>query len=152
MSPGKVSKRIVLDRVSWIDKMAVEIQSLPLSGFESFIGESKNIWAAESCLRRMLEALFDIGRHLLSKAFAVGVSEYKEIAIELKRNGVLTSEESELLVTMAGYRNRLVHFYVEVTEKELYQICKDRIADPVKIRDAFVRWLSKNPNLVNESL
>jgi len=27
MSPGKVSKRIVLDRVSWIDKMATEIKS-----------------------------------------------------------------------------------------------------------------------------
>ena len=35
---------------------------------------------ADSCLRRSLEALFDIGRHILAKGYARGVTEYKEIA------------------------------------------------------------------------
>lgn len=30
---------------------------------------------------------------------------------------------------MAGYRNRLVHFYHEVTDKELYSILKNNLID-----------------------
>ena len=30
---------------------------------------------------------------------------------------------------MAGYRNRLVHFYHEVTDKELFSILKNNLSD-----------------------
>ncbi|MBO8138798.1 MAG: DUF86 domain-containing protein [Desulfotomaculum sp.] len=30
---------------------------------------------------------------------------------------------------MAGYRNRMVHFYSMVTEKELYNILQDKLSD-----------------------
>ena len=32
-------------------------------------------------------------------------------------------EEADLLQILAGYRNRLVHFYHEVSVEELYEIC-----------------------------
>jgi uncharacterized protein YutE (UPF0331/DUF86 family) len=41
----------------------------------------------------------------------VGVSEYKEIAQALVRVGVLDRGSGALLRKLAGYRNRLVHFY-----------------------------------------
>ena len=37
--------------------------------------------------------------------------------------------ETCVLITMAGYRNRMVHFYREVTPQELYQIAKDNLKD-----------------------
>ena len=55
-------------------------------------------------LRRSLEALLDLGRHILAKGFGVGVTEYKEIASELCRHGVLTEADAALLRTLAGYR------------------------------------------------
>ncbi len=30
---------------------------------------------------------------------------------------------------MAGYRNRLTHFYLQVSPKEIYQIIKDNLED-----------------------
>jgi hypothetical protein len=60
MSPSKVSRRIVLDRIAWVDRMLREIRSLPLADRAAFLAESRNVWAAESCLRRAIEALFDI--------------------------------------------------------------------------------------------
>jgi uncharacterized protein YutE (UPF0331/DUF86 family) len=36
---------------------------------------------------------------------------------------------SEQLRLMAGYRNRLVHFYDEVSEKELFQILRNNLGD-----------------------
>ena len=84
---------------------------------------------AESYLRRSLEAIFDIGRHIIAKTPGKGIVEYKEIASALGDKGVITKQLAEKLRLMAGYRNRLVHFYHEVNDKELYQIIKNNLAD-----------------------
>lgn len=152
MTPTKVSKRVVGDRLEWINKMVSEINSLPLKSFEEFTGDRRNIWTAESCLRRALEALLDLGRHILAKCFGEGVSEYKKIAVELQRTGVLSQDDARLLRTMAGYRNRLVHFYNEVTTEELYKICRDDLGDLLAIRDAYLNWLKVNPDKIDETL
>ena len=97
MSPSKVSRKIFLDRIAWVDRMASEIRSLPFTGLESFLSDSRNVWAAESCLRRTLEALFDIGRYVMAKGFGLGLSEYREIAGKLADYAVPSNKDSALL-------------------------------------------------------
>jgi len=64
MVPGKANQRVVADRLDWVQRMLDEIRSLPLGSLNEFAGDRRNIGAAESCLRRALEALLDVGRHL----------------------------------------------------------------------------------------
>ena len=105
MTPGKLSRRIVADRMAWIDMMLEEIHKLPMDNYDVFLQDSRNVYTAESCLRRSLEALLDMGCHILAKSFGLGVTKYKEIAKELHRQGVLDSDNAELLKVLAGYRN-----------------------------------------------
>ena len=112
---------------------------------DTFLADPRNIGAAESYLRRGLEALLDVGRHILAKGFGLAVSEYKEIGAALRRQGVLAEDEAKTLRMMAGYRNRLVHFYYEVTAEELYQICVHELSDVERISDAYRRWLNAHP-------
>jgi len=72
MSPGKISKRVVADRLNWINKMIQEITLLPIKDYDSFALDKRNSFAAESCLKRSLEALMDLGRHILAKGFSQG--------------------------------------------------------------------------------
>ena len=152
MSPGKLSKRVIGDRLAWIDKMVVEIRALPLDSYEDFSANRRDVWAAESCLRRALEAIFDLGRHILAKGFGQGVTEYKQIASELETAGVLSHSRARLLSTLAGYRNRLVHFYHEVTSEELYEICRNNLDDLLRIKNAFRKWVNENPDFIDETL
>lgn len=85
MAPGKAKQRIVADRLDWVQRMVDEIRTLPLGSLDEFSADRRNIGAAESCLRRALEALLDLGRHLLAKIFGEAVTEYKKIAEELER-------------------------------------------------------------------
>ena len=80
MSPNRVSKRVIADRLDWSEKMVREIRTLPLENYSSLTADRRNVWSAESCLRRALEALMDLGKHIAAKAFGVGITEYKEIA------------------------------------------------------------------------
>ncbi len=152
MLPGKISKRVVSDRLAWVDRMLNEIHALPLESKIVFMQDSRNVWAAESCLRRALEALFDLGRHIAAKGYGEAVTEYKEIAITLKKHNVVSVEESTLMQKLAGYRNRLVHFYHDVSPDELYEICASHLGDVETIANSLRLWLASHSELLDETL
>jgi uncharacterized protein YutE (UPF0331/DUF86 family) len=152
MTPMAISKRVVADRLELVDSLLREIRSFPLGNQSDFFADRRNIWAAESCLRRCLEALFDIGRHILARGYGLGVSEYKEIALRLREKAVLAETEAKLLTVLAGYRNRLVHFYHEVSAKELFEICSNQLGDLELIQSAYRRWMKEHSEKVDSSL
>jgi len=148
MMTSAVRAEIVAEKISYIRNMVEAIRSLPQSSYDDFSADARNSAAAESYLRRALEALFDLGRHILAKAFAAAPAEYKQIADELAKNGVLSKEEGRILTEMAGYRNRMVHFYHEIGERELYNICRDRLIDIQGLIETFAHWLREHPEKV----
>ena len=98
-------------------------------------------------MRRALEALFDIGRHILAKGFAYPATEYKEIAKGLSENKVLVEGETELMRKMAGYRNRMVHFYHEITPEELHEICLYHLDEIRLLTDKLVQWTKEHQDI-----
>jgi uncharacterized protein YutE (UPF0331/DUF86 family) len=152
MMPQKISQRVVTDRLEWVDKMVAEIRSLPLESKDKFLADSRNVWTAESCLRRALEALLDLGRHMLAKGFATGVSEYKEIAEGLREHNVLNLKDSDLMRILAGYRNRLVHFYHDVSTDELYEICSTQLGDVEHLANTFRKWIAAHEDRLDDTL
>ncbi|MDE2059925.1 MAG: DUF86 domain-containing protein [candidate division NC10 bacterium] len=152
MMPGALSKRVIVDRLALVDALLSEIRLLPLADRQAFFADRRNVWAAESCLRRCLEALFDIGRHILAKGYGLGVSEYKEIAVKLQTHGVLSANEATIMHLLAGYRNRLVHFYHEVSTEELYQVCSRQLGDIEVMQNACHRWLTAYPERLDQAL
>jgi uncharacterized protein YutE (UPF0331/DUF86 family) len=148
MMASSVRAEIVAEKIAYLRNMVEAIRTLPLSSFDDFSADARNAAAAESYLRRALEALFDLGRHILVKAFATAPAEYKQIAEGLTQKGVLSREDGRILREMAGYRNRMVHFYHEIGERELYNICRDRLADIEGISDTLGRWLREHPEKV----
>jgi uncharacterized protein YutE (UPF0331/DUF86 family) len=80
------------------------------------------------------------------------VSEYKEIADSLASSGVLSKSSMDLMKMLAGYRNRLVHFYHEVSADELFEICSTELADVVLVQKALRHWVDAHPELIDEQL
>ncbi|MBI3584388.1 MAG: DUF86 domain-containing protein [Nitrospinae bacterium] len=120
--------KLIEDRLGFINKAVAKLKKTAnLSEDDFFSGDATAV--AESYIRRSLEAMFDIGRHITAKTAGKGIVEYKEIANALGNAGVITKEQAERLKLMAGYRNRLVHFYHEVTDKELFSILKSNLSD-----------------------
>ncbi len=97
-------------------------------------------------------SILDLGCYILAKAFGEAVSEYKEIAEVLVKKGVLNKEEGEKLRRIAGYRNRMVHFYQEISDQELYDICSQELKDVEYLLSLFLRWVEHNPEKVDQHL
>jgi uncharacterized protein YutE (UPF0331/DUF86 family) len=146
MSPGDINPKVVAQRAFWISQMMDSLKDLHLEEKAAFLADRHKIAAAESYLRRALEALFDIGRHILAKRFAYPATEYKEIAKGLSENKVLVEKEAELMRKMAGYRNRMVHFYHEITPEELHEICLYHLSEIKLLADKLVQWTKEHQN------
>jgi uncharacterized protein YutE (UPF0331/DUF86 family) len=149
VNPSKVRVTTVMQKSTLVDDMLRGLATLPLTSLEAFQRDARDAAAAESFLRRALEALLDLGRHVLAKGLGERTLEYKQIALALRREGVLDTTCSDILFDMTGYRNRLTHFYDEVTTAELFDICAHRSADIRRVRDAMLDWLRRHPELVD---
>lgn len=144
--------QVVLERVAWIRSMLAKLRRLPTADAAAFIADERTPAAAESYLRRALEALFDVGRHILAKGFGQGVVEYRAIADGLVDAGVLDAKLRPRLHAMAGYRNRLTHFYDEITAEELRRIVTDNLDDIEAVVDGMLGWLRAHPEATDKSL
>jgi uncharacterized protein YutE (UPF0331/DUF86 family) len=152
MVPGLISQKITVAKLDVISEMLGGVQSLPLASEDEFTRDPRMVAAGESYLRRALEALLDLGRHVLAKGFGLPVAEYAAIAEQLGAKGVVSGDLAASLKLMAGYRNRLVHEYDVVTPSELYSILTEQISEVVTISDAIRSWLAENPERVDRSL
>ena len=119
----------ILNLLRYIESCLNELKPFSKMSLKEFLSDKKNPPFVESYLRRALEAVFDIGRHILSKTYGYKEIEYKSIAKGLGEKGIISKELSDILYSMAGYRNRMVHFYREVTPQELYQIVINNLSD-----------------------
>ncbi len=152
MTPTGIKEKVIAERAGWIEGLLRGIAALPLESYEQFIGAPRNVAAADSYLRRSLEALMDLGRHILAKGLGRAASEYREVPRQLHAAGVLDEATSRRMSDMAGYRNRLVHFYDEVTPRELYEICAQRVDEITGVTNALMAWVRSHPKVVDRSL
>jgi uncharacterized protein YutE (UPF0331/DUF86 family) len=131
-----INQTLVRERLAFIEEQRRELAAmrrLPLSEFR----QPRNAAAAESFLRRSLEAVLDVGRHILAKSGRGDLAqEYKSIARGLGTQGVVTDSLAAKLVAMAGYRNRLVHLYYDIGPEELYRILQNEL-------DSFVSFVKE---------
>jgi uncharacterized protein YutE (UPF0331/DUF86 family) len=117
-------------RLVLIASYLFELEKLARISKKDFLADKTKTGAAESYLRRSLEAIFDIGRHILAKTGSLDLAmEYKAIARGLAQKDIVDRKIGQKLVEMAGYRNRLVHLYSEVTDEELYSIIIEDLDD-----------------------
>lgn len=136
MTPSAIDLKIVGDRLEIVEAALRELRALPAADVATFTGDRRNIWAADALLRRAIEALFDTARHLLAKAHGRGGLEYREVARLAAELGLVPADLAESLMKIAGFRNRLAHYYDEVTPTELFAVVSGRLGDLAALADA----------------
>jgi len=134
MTRGTIDLKVVGDSLEVIAASLRDLRALPQSSLAEFLGDRRNPAAAESLLRRAIQAFFDLLRHLLARAYGRGVLEYKELARVAAEVGLVRDPHlAAVALQIAGFRNRLVHFYQEVTGEEMYGILQSDLADLEKL-------------------
>jgi len=136
---GSKIKNFIADIQSSIKELSV-LADLDLKEFQS---DKRNYGLAEHYLRRSLEGVLTIGTHILSR-LPVKTKDYQEIIIGLAEQNIIPNDFAEKNKKLAGYRNRLVHMYWEVSKEEMYKVINEHLNDIDKFCQYFQEVLS-NP-------
>ena len=137
MTPGAVDLKVVGDRLQIVVSCLADLEGIPHGSIDEFISDRRNPLASDAALRRALEALFDVARHILAKGKGLAGLEYRAVAKLAADHGLISDPKlAERFTAMAGYHNRLTHHYDEVTPEELYGIITERLGDIAAIAES----------------
>lgn len=129
MNSLPLEKDIIVKRLEGIEAELLELRQLAQQELGGFSGGDG--WKlAQFHLHRALEGVFNISSHILSRIPGATASQYREIALKMGDYKIVPPDFAQTkLVQMAKYRNRLVHFYAQVSSEELYRILQVDLGD-----------------------
>jgi uncharacterized protein YutE (UPF0331/DUF86 family) len=140
VTAGRISLKVVNDLLQAVQACVDDLRRLPAGSLAEFTTDFRTSPAAESLLRRALQAIFDLLRHLLAKGYGQGTLEYKELArLAVEKDLVRDPRLGTVLRELGGFRNRLTHFYHEVTTEELFGIVRNELGDLEQIAEELRR-------------
>lgn len=137
-----LKKQVILDRLAFLQKSIKELkklQGLPREAFD----EQKNRWAAEHGLHLVAEAVFDIGNHILVACFSERPTNYEEIMPKLAKAKVIPEDLAKRFQRLGGFRNILVHDYLEVDFDKVYERLLNGLSDFEELAKKIDGWIEK---------
>lgn len=137
------NQELITERIGIIQSSVKRLAALAVMPLEQFCENEDAVDIAENRLRRALEALFDLGRHLVVKSGLGIPSDYRSVLEKLKEGKIIPPEFAQQIMGMAGYRNRLVHEYNKITPAELHEILQTRLSNLTLFCNYIVDYLQK---------
>lgn len=98
-------------------------------------------WSIERGLQLSIQLVLDVGGHILSEE-GVTVESYSEIIEELGRQDILPRKFAKNIKGMAGFRNILVHDYLEVDLKLLVKLVNNNLSDFRKFAQYILEYVT----------
>ena len=134
---------VVKERLQHMKRALDELKSMRKIERKDFLGDTRLQWSVERGFQIICEAVFDIGNHILVGKFSLAPSNYQSIIDELAKKGIITDELNKHFSGLGGFRNILVHDYMEIDAEEVYAKLKDRLGDFDMFIREVVGWLKE---------
>ncbi len=85
--------------------------------------------SAERWLQLSIEILIDIGTHLVVENEWGAVYVYRDLPEILYKQKILDDKYFKIFSDMIGFRNLLIHEYIEIDAKRVHEIIKNELND-----------------------
>jgi uncharacterized protein YutE (UPF0331/DUF86 family) len=124
-----VDKDIILAKSSAVKKHIKRIKDLPLQDFQTFQDNSDYQDILLFNIQLAVQNCIDIAAHIISDEDLGIPGSTNEMFYTLEENGYLTRDMTEKMVRAVGFRNLIVHEYVNLKLERVYEISKKDIND-----------------------
>jgi uncharacterized protein YutE (UPF0331/DUF86 family) len=135
---------VIEERLKALAEALTRLKELQGLAYDPFRKEFRNLWSAERGFQITAEALFDIGNHILAGHFQASPKDYEDITRLLADRGVITTTLAEQLKGLGGFRNILVHEYLDVDPTIVYDRLQKGLPDFEEFSRQILLWLDKN--------
>lgn len=135
-----VDRHVVVARLAKIREYVALLRKIRDLATESqFVADPIVYGSAERYLQLAIQAVLDVSHHLLADLKLGLPADNRELFEQLARHKVVSVPLSRKLARMAGFRNLLVHEYMEIDRKRVYAILRHELGD----FELFIRAVSR---------
>lgn len=124
-----VDRSLVLARVAIIRANLTELEQIRQEGKAAFQGSARTIAASRYLLQTSLEAMADIGNHIIARQGWGVPTSYQATMELLAGKGVVAPSKLEVYRRMMRFRNLVVHLYHQVDDVAVWEIIADHLED-----------------------
>lgn len=143
MPKNSETEIIIKERIRKIEEAVAELKEIRRLPEKEFAKDKKTQYAAMYAMIIGIEAVCDIGNHILAKYFNKAADTYKDIILFLGESGVIPKEFSQKSAKMTDFRNILIHLYLKIDTKEVYQNLQKAPEEFTKFCQYFLKFLKK---------
>jgi uncharacterized protein YutE (UPF0331/DUF86 family) len=136
-----VKRQIIHKRLQKLDEYLSYLQQAQKYSFEQFAGDPERYGSVERFLHLALEALIDLGSHVVADENLGDVGYQRDIPALLAEHNYISDDQREKWFQMIGFRNILVHEYAEIDRRIVYDVLQNKLSDLLAIREQFARLL-----------
>jgi uncharacterized protein YutE (UPF0331/DUF86 family) len=136
-----VRKEVLHKRLNKLDEHLEILHRLQRYDFEAFANDPEHYGSAERFLHLPIEALTDLGNHIIADLALGTVNSYRDIPEILAEQGYIEPELAARWIKMIGFRNVLVHEYLKIDRRIVYDILQTRLGDFEALRQDFSQFL-----------
>ncbi|MBI4584896.1 MAG: DUF86 domain-containing protein [Planctomycetes bacterium] len=119
------------------------LQTLVGADQGAFLADPRNALAVKYLLIEAVEAISDTCQHLLSKTKAVACDGYVDCILKAGEQGIIPASLSNRLRKLADLRNHLIHRYWIINDQEIYENCRNNLADFTEFAEQIDRFLAQ---------
>ncbi len=131
-----VDRAIFVRRLDALNGYLQKLRAFQQVDSAEFVREPTLFDLAERYLHLAMECVLDLANHTIADRGLGTPSSNRDCFTVLERAGELTPEQAERLRQWAGFRNILVHQYLEVNHALSYQAIAEDLGDI----EAFFDW------------
>lgn len=108
---------------------------------KAFMETPEYYGSVERFLHLSIETLNDMANHVIAAKELGFIDQYSDIPEHFANEQWIDEEMQEIWTKMIGFRNILVHDYLEVDREMVYEILQNNLDDLKKLKKVFVRFL-----------
>lgn len=97
--------------------------------------------SAERYLHLAIECCLDLGNHLIADRGLRRAQDYQEVFLILGEGKLLPKAFAKRIAPMGGFRNILVHDYLRVDPRKVYDFLQHRLSDFERFARAMAKHL-----------
>ncbi|MGA8833165.1 MAG: DUF86 domain-containing protein [Desulfomonilaceae bacterium] len=136
-----VNIEILRKRINKLEEYLRILSRICRYSYEDFLEEPERYGAAERFLQLAIETINDVGNHVVADLELGEVNWQSDVPRLLAEHGYLSEELEKRWIKMIGFRNILVHEYLNVDHKLVYDIMKKSDSDFRDLIEVFARWI-----------
>lgn len=136
-----VRAEIIRKRLNKLDEYLSILRTIQRYEWEEFIRDPEHYGSAERFLQLAIEAVNDIGSHIIATLNLGTVNWYSDIPAILEEKGYISPVLRERWTRMIGFRNALVHDYLDIDRRIVYEALQGGLEDLEALRAVFARFL-----------